>query len=391
MQPSDDCDRLFGGAAFDGAGDPAMPPPDMEPSPNGRDRSRQSSSKWNFTRPSDDADQPPLVYWDDRGMLPKVIGGCSVIVWGRKSSHKSGLLIKECLDAALSQGAKILYLACEGAHGIRTARLPAACRQRGIDIGAIDDLWRTFPIAPGLMNNAEVDELIAACRGEGFEPAIIVIDTLTRAVAGFDINAPATGAGLILGIERLGAAFDATVIAVTHPGKDSDKGAIGSSLIESLAFAIWQVSLDGEAVFVDVQKMKDGPAEFVVPFKVAWVGPQGEPVAAKSGVPVVVEAVPGEQLHRADRPDKPLAPGPSRALQLLADAIAVGGTVPPFSGHIPADTHCVTEEVWRKYCYEGSIADKGQEAKKKAFQRAAQVLLDKGRVGKWGEWVWLTK
>jgi hypothetical protein len=194
-------------------------------------------------------------------------------------------------------------LACEGAHGIKTSRLPAACKQRGIGIEALDDLWRTFPASPGLMAPAEIDELIARCREEDFSPDIIVIDTLTRAIAGFDINAPATGAGLIIGMERLGAAFDAAVVAVTHPGKDTDKGAIGSSLIESLAFAIWRVDLDGEAVFAEVQKMKDGPAEFSVPFKVTWLGKLGEPVPAGKGTPVVVEVAPGEHLERASRVD----------------------------------------------------------------------------------------
>jgi hypothetical protein len=201
-------------------------------------------------------------------MLPKVIGGCSVIVWGKKVEPKSGLLIKECLERRCPRAPRC---SISPAKVVRTASGRqgfAACRQRGVSIEAIDELWRTFPMSPGLMSNAEIDELIAACREKEFEPDIIGIDTLTRAVAGFDLNAPASGAGLILGMERLGAAFDATVVAVTHPGKDSDIGAIGSSLIESLAFAIWRVILDGEAVFVEIQKMKDGPGEFSIPFKV---------------------------------------------------------------------------------------------------------------------------
>lgn len=374
------------GTAFDGGGDPAMPPP---PAPN--------PWKWNFTKPSDDACLPPLDYWDDhraalgKGMLPKVIGGCSVIVWGKKSSHKSGLLLKELLDAVLFKGAKVLYLACEGAHGIRTSRLPAACRQRGIGIEEIDDLWRTFPASPGLMNNAEIDELIAACRKEVFKPDIIGIDTLTRAVPGFDINAPATGTGLILGMERLGAPFNATVVAVTHPGKEDGKGAIGSSLIESLAFAILRVSLDGEAVFVEVQKMKDGPAEFRIPFKVVWEGPQGE-VAVKQGVPVIVEAAPGEQLERDAKHQIRLRDDDKISLSALEMALGKYGKPSP-GGDIPQGVGVVTEEEWRRcQLLRHSRPDDTTDDTFNTFLRRRRGSLQRLEfVQKHGDLIWLVK
>ena len=40
-------------------------------------------------------------------------------------------------------------------------------------------------------------------------------------------------------------------------------------------------------------------------------------------------------------------------------------------------------------CYAGLISDsENQEAKQKAFKRAAKELVASGRIGKWGEWVW---
>ena len=51
---------------------------------------------------------------------------------------------------------------------------------------------------------------------------------------------------------------------------------------------------------------------------------------------------------------------------------------------------CVTEEVWRRYCHEGSISPGDQEAKRKAFKRAAEALLVAELVGKWGRWVWFS-
>jgi hypothetical protein len=71
-------------------------------------------------------------------------------------------------------------------------------------------------------------------------------------------------------MERLAAAFDAAVVAITHPGKDSTKGSIGSSLIESLAYAIWKITLKKatEEITLRVEKMKDGEADFSVHFAV---------------------------------------------------------------------------------------------------------------------------
>jgi hypothetical protein len=179
----------------------------------------------------------------------------------------------------------------------RAGSVPAACRQRGKDIKMLDGCWHTFPKSPGLMNEKEIDDLIEACRAQDFLPDIIVIDTLTRSAGGADINSPTTGAGLLIGMERLAQAFDATVLAITHPGKDTDRGAIGSSLIESLAFGIWRVALDGKTVWAEVEKMKEGPFGFSVPFKVEWLDDQGNTRKWKDGTPVVVDPEHGEELE----------------------------------------------------------------------------------------------
>ena len=85
-----------------------------------------------------------------------------------------------------------------------------------------------------------------------------------------------------------------------------------------------------------------------------------------------------------------MAPAQKRALDLLTNAINVAGTVPPASNHIPAKTSCVTERLWRDYCYQGAISGSDRpNAKQKAFKRAAETLLAKGCIGKWGDLVWI--
>jgi Bifunctional DNA primase/polymerase, N-terminal/AAA domain len=256
-----------------------------------QERRRQN---WAFRTPEEDAHRPPLTYFDDqrgKGIFPRVPDeGCTIIAVGPRSSHKTGTVLKECLDAVFRKGAHVVYFAAEGAHGLKTRRLASACQQRGKTLADLADTWRTFDTAPGLMSDTEIDDFIAASREAGFAPDIIVLDTLTRAAGAVDISAPATGIGLILGMERLARDFGATVVAITHPGKDPTKGAIGSSLVESLTFAIWKINFDGSVVRLYVDKMKDGPAEFTVPLKVEW---------GDGGTPVVVAVPDGEAARLA--------------------------------------------------------------------------------------------
>lgn len=259
------------------AGSKALPDPaswnveQYAPPPIETTRRRFSTRK-----PSEDANQPPLDYWDADNTLPRVPGGCAGLAYGARSSHKTGLVLKKFADAAFDKGAKVLYIAAEGAHGIWRMRLPKLCDQRNRTIGELDDRWRTLSIAPNLLNPADIAEIVAEYRQ--FSPDLIALDTITRAVPGADINSPAVGVGIVLGMEALASAFNATVLGITHPGKDASRGAIGSKLVEDLSFFVWQVSHEAGVVRAWIDKMKEGPAEFAVPYRVET-----------GGVPVVVD------------------------------------------------------------------------------------------------------
>jgi AAA domain-containing protein len=84
-----------------------------------------------------------------------------------------------------------------------------------------------------------------------------------------------------------------------------------------------------------------------------------------------------------------------RALELLQEAINDQGVIPDWNKHIPPDTPCVTERVWRDYCKRGFLSDGGSpepvkkaEAERKAFQRASTNLIG-SKVGTWDSWVWI--
>jgi hypothetical protein len=80
-----------------------------------------------------------------------------------------------------------------------------------------------------------------------------------------------------------------------------------------------------------------------------------------------------------------------RALELLHDEIARHGLIPQFDNEIPSIVPCVTEERWRERFVRANISDGTPESVRKAFLRAAQALVNEGRVGKRDPWVWVVR
>lgn len=249
----------------------APPPPDEL-----EQATIKSKRRFAGRTPSEDARQPPLEYWDADNTLPHIPGGCAGLAYGPRSSHKTGLVLKKFADAAFNRSARVLYIAAEGAHGIGKMRLPRVCEQRGRRIEDLDECWRTISTAPNLLSERDLAELIEEYHD--FNPDLIAVDTVTRAAPGADINSPMVGVGIVLGMETLATAFNALVLGITHPGKDASRGAIGSKLVEDLSFFVWQLSHEAGVVRAYIDKMKDGPAEFTVPYRVM-----------AGGVPVVVD------------------------------------------------------------------------------------------------------
>src|SRR5438128_1239104 len=105
--------------------------------------------------------------------LPKVKNGCSVMVVGAKSTHKTGAVINKCMDAIETHGARVLYIATEGSNGIETARLPAYRKARGMTWEKLDAHWRTVSERFNLTTSDDVADIVVAYRD--FAPSIVVI------------------------------------------------------------------------------------------------------------------------------------------------------------------------------------------------------------------------
>lgn len=77
-----------------------------------------------------------------------------------------------------------------------------------------------------------------------------------------------------------------------------------------------------------------------------------------------------------------------RALTLLIDQVVRHGVIPPASQYIPPNTPAITVGQWRKACELGCISDGDEKAARRAFERAAKNLLERGMIGKHDLFVW---
>jgi AAA domain len=268
----------------DGPVQPDDEEPELEEAPGpetpltesaGRPRGR-FSGRW----PDESEELPELEYWDSDRTLPK---GAIGVLYGTKGSHKTGIALTKAFEAMLTGGASICYAVGEGAHGLEKQRVPAQCRKRGIKPESLRGRWLTVPAVPLFASDAEVLEFIQAVKAQfacyGTKPGIVLIDTWATAIAGEDENGSKASA-FLTGNGPAGRIRDAlggaTVLVVSHPGKDEGRGMRGHSGCEANADFVLHAEANKKAgaVKVTVEKMRDGPDGFSVYFAVP---PQGSP------------------------------------------------------------------------------------------------------------------
>ncbi len=166
-------------------------------------------------------------------------------------------VVKQLWGKTTAQGA-VAYCAGEAPVGIARVRIPALMQH--YKVPEPDDVpLALVPAVPLVSTPAEVEALTAALKATGLRFALIVIDTVARALGGLDENS-AKDAGLLLAAaERLRDTFNCSVLLIHHTGKDESRGARGSSaLLAGVDFA-YEVKAETNVLAVSLrcEKMKD--------------------------------------------------------------------------------------------------------------------------------------
>jgi hypothetical protein len=188
------------------------------------------------------------------------------ITYGPPASLKSFLLISWALhiasgtpwlDHKVRQGG-VLYVAGEGVRGMGR-RVRAWLRHHGLE--GVDLPFRLLPASVNLNDPEQLARLVrtavATAADEGTPIAMVVIDTVARAIPGADENSAQDMGRFVAAIEQIKVQVACHVHGVHHSGKDPDRGARGSSALLGAVDTMIRVTRDEDRVAVEVEKQKD--------------------------------------------------------------------------------------------------------------------------------------
>jgi hypothetical protein len=127
-------------------------------------------------------------------------------------------------------------------------------------------------------------------------------------------------------------------------------------------------------------------------------GYQGDVIASALEVETVGIDIDGDMMTSCVVvPAEPHSPAARRslsgqakvALDLLHRAAADAGESGTNS-HVPPGIKTVSVELWKKYCYDGTVTDSDDpNSKRKAFNRAVKTLQAINAIGVWKDRVWV--
>ena len=314
-----------------------------------------------------------------------------VVVFGESGCGKSFFVSHMALHVATgwdwagkaTVAGAVVYITAEGATGFR--RRMVAFRQRLRPAAEVP--FYVIADAPDLGNaDGEADDIILAIRQQiDGDVSLIVVDTMSRVMQGADENSARDVSILIANVGKITAALGSSVVLVHHVGKDTTRGARGSSVLRAAADTEILVEKTEAGRFARVTKQKDGEEGLALSFELEQVEVEG----TDGDTSCIVNVGKWQAETRAARRSK-VTGSALIALRALEGAVFECGEIPPASTLLSRTQRAVRMGVWRDACAKVQITEADTpDAKRKAFTRAAQKLQDAGFIGVFEEWVWI--
>lgn len=326
----------------------------------------------------------------------------AAVVYGQSNSGKTFWTTDLALHVAagvewngrrVEQGG-VAYCVLEGGIGFRN-RVAAWKEDKGY--GNYDLPFVAIPCALNLLKpDGDTDRLIQAIQYAQTRMAVpirlIVVDTLARALAGGNENAPDDMGALVANMDTIREKTGAAVLFVHHSGKDQARGARGHSSLQAAIdteIEVIDTELGGlrTATVVKQRELQKGTI-FEFTLRVVGVGSNrhGEDVTT-----CIVESSAEAAGGRRHAPGgasalRNLAGHNKRALEVLIDLCAVSGE-PGYAG-VPSGVPSVPEKWWRERFYERAMPGDSEDTKQKAFKRASVFLINQGLAGMGNRRVW---
>ena len=271
-----------------------------------------------------------------KGMLG--LGRCSLI-YGDTGTGKSFFVLDLSLHCALCREwfgrrvtkALVIYIAAEAGDSMRR-RIVAFFQHHNVSsedvpfalIASPVNLLEANPDLPALLH--EIEQAKAKFPNI---PVLIVVDTLSRALAGGNENMPDDMGASFRHVDRLRDATGAHVAIVHHSGKTPSQGARGHSLLRAAVDTEIEISRpEGSkqsVALVTKQRDEDTGANVAFRLHVVDLGhdDEGDPIAS-----CVVERIDGiapQVPMKPKRKPPPIPPDYLRAVDFLRDAIVDHG------------------------------------------------------------------
>lgn len=367
--------------------------------------------------PAQAANELPMVWFDEiqpnlnalwlvKGLLPRTgIALC----YGHPGSGKTFWALDIAMHVAMNwpwQGLTteqglVVYVGAEGLSGLRN-RI-SAFRQHYDISGAIP-----FALVPASIDmqdpKADTERLISsiksACANSGFEPRLVVIDTLSKTFGSGKENTDDM-ASYVANCEKIAGTFDCCVMPVHHRPKDAEsKEPRGHSSLKGGVDTVVLIEA-GLTKKATVHKQKDGEDGNVFMFNLKQVeigvDDDGETVTScivehtkvDNSLPTDPKAAARKRLSDKQR----------QVLSELGKCLehhgqAVPAEIPDSHINTFMTTKVTTRDLWRDTylaiaCPDRDSRDTNRDSERKAWLRAVEKLQSLGLVGTWEGYAWL--
>jgi AAA domain len=325
-----------------------------------------------------------------KGIIPRT---GLVVAWGPPKCGKSFWTFDLVMHIALGweyrgrrvRRGPVVYLALEGGKGFE-ARIEAF-RQRFLPEDP--DPVPFFLIADAISLVRDQADLIGCIRlqAAGSLPAVVVIDTLNRSLAGSESD-DKDMAAYIRAADAIRAAFDCAVIVVHHCGIDATRPRGHTSLTGAVDAQLAIKRDASDNVVMTVEWMKDGPEGEMIASRLeaneVGLDIDGDPITSCVVLPV-------ETIEIRKAAPIRLTAQERRLFDILEKAVTEAGATVNGTASIPRGMFAITREMAKNYCKtEGWWDGDKDHSSRTLFNRQLNSLAGKRVIGLTAEHLWIT-
>ncbi|WP_028207957.1 AAA family ATPase [Paraburkholderia nodosa] len=328
--------------------------------------------------------------------------------YGPSHSGKTTVAVHMAVCAALGLpflgrrtrlGGSVVYIASEAWANV-AMHVQGAKLALGVDHVPLAIVREPVDLFDGLADVARVVDAVKTFGARAGTVKMVMVDTLARSCGDGDENSTRDMGIVMRNLTTIAEATNAAVVVVHHTGKDSTRGARGSSVIYSNADAEivceHDERLDIRTLTVNKQRnLGTSGMKLAARFQRVelgvdeWGKPQTVSVAVDAEVPEEPEPERGPRLTSSA----------TNALAVFDELLTERGEPLAITSITPPGRKGVRVDDWRQryfYKFRPEPSDdarqvaRNHDAKRKEFSRARDLLVAARLIGTSGEWAWRT-